>query len=288
MSTRVAVIGCTGRMGQELVRLVTTADDLVLAGAVTRPDDPLLGRDAGVAAQAGETGVSIAAELPGEVDVAVDFTLPDACVRWAHTCADRGIPFVSGTTGLDESQHATLREASGRAPVLWAPNMSVGVNVLLRLVREAATVLDATWDVEISESHHRAKVDAPSGTARALVEAVRAGRAHARSAGGAVQRSPNPPGECAGESVVHGRQGACGPRADGEIGVHALRLGGIPGDHEVSFGSPGEVVTLAHRALSREIFARGALLAVRWIVGRAPGLYHMQDLFRGDPQSPGR
>lgn len=258
---RLAVAGCCGRMGRTVLRLAAADPAFTVAAAVTIPDDPELGRDAGLVAGVGPLGVAVSERCVAPCDVLIEFSAPGGTVQWARWCAGRRVALVSGTTGLGESEHAVLREAAGAVPVLWAPNMSVGVNVLLRLAAEAARALGEGWDVEITEIHHRHKVDAPSGTARALLEAVCAVR-----------------GREANASAVYGRSGSPGPRPPGEVGVHALRLGGVVGDHEVHFGSAHEVLTLGHRAMSRDAFAAGALRAARWLVGRAPGLYGMDDV----------
>ncbi|MBK9120891.1 MAG: 4-hydroxy-tetrahydrodipicolinate reductase [Phycisphaerales bacterium] len=258
MSVRVGIVGCTGQMGQTLIRLLAEEKELRLASAVTMPGDPHLGADAGLRAGVGAVGVAISTEL-SEVDVAIEFTLPAGCMHWVAACATRGIALVSGTTGLGPAEQATLAEAARRIPIVWAPNMSVGVNLLLALVEDVAARLGDAWDVEIIEAHHRRKVDAPSGTADALLRAVAAGR----------QRD-------AAEISVFGRRGHVGPRPAGEVGVHAVRLGSIVGAHDVHFASEEEVVTLSHQALSRAAFARGALRAARWIGGRPPGLYSMR------------
>ena len=260
---RVAVVGCTGRMGQALVRLIARDSALGLAAAVTTPGDPLEGRDAGRVAGLEELGLAVGTTLTQPCDVVIEFTSPTGCEQWARWCAAHGTPLVSGTTGLGESQQAALRAAAARVPVVWAPNMSVGVNLLLELVADLAGKLGDEWDVEICETHHRQKVDAPSGTARALLEAVCQGR----------QRKSD-------DVSVYGRVGECGPRPVGQVGVHALRMGALVGEHEVHFASEAETLTLGHRAFARETFAAGALRAARWLSGRPPGRYSMRDVLR--------
>ncbi len=261
---RVAVIGATGRMGRVLVRLCSADAGLRLVAAVTAPGDPLLGRDAGAVAGIDALQVPLTAELTTACDAVIEFAAPAATAAWVEWCATQDVPFVSGTTGLDAAQQAVLRAAAARIPVVWAPNMSIGVNLLLRLVADVAARLGEEWDIEIVEAHHRRKIDAPSGTADALL----------RSAAQARQRDVR-------EVAVHGRQGQCGPRPAGEIGVHAVRGGSIIGEHQVHFISEAESVTLEHRAFSRDTFAAGALRAARWAHGRAPGLYSMQDVLGG-------
>jgi 4-hydroxy-tetrahydrodipicolinate reductase len=258
---RLAVAGCCGRMGRAVLRLAAADPAFTVAAAVTVPGDAELGRDAGPVAGVGSLGVVVSERCEAACDVLIEFTTPGGTLQWARWCAQRGVALVSGTTGLGEGERAALHEAAARVAVLWAPNMSVGVNLLLRLVEQVARSLDAGWDVEIVEAHHRQKVDAPSGTARALLDAVFAGR-----------------GRGAEDAVVYGRSGTPGARRPGEVGLHALRLGGVIGDHDVHFGSMFEVLTLRHRALSRDAFAAGALRAARWLIGRGPGLYGMGDV----------
>ncbi len=224
--------------------------------AITHAGDEQLGADAARLAGIGDSGVKIASSLDTAVDVLVDFSAPDATAELARIAGERRCALVSGTTGLSPAQQSALCDAAEKTPVLWAANMSIGVNVLLGLVREAALALDVEWDIEIVEAHHRNKADAPSGTAKALLDAARM----ASTTG-----------------VQHGREGRA-PRKPGEIGVHAVRLGGVVGDHDVHFASSGEVLTLSHRALSRDIFAAGALRAAKWIAGRKPGMYTMADV----------
>lgn len=260
---RVAIIGCCGRMGQTLIRLAAADPAFRITAAVTVGDDPALGKDAGSVAGVDALGVPITEHCTTPCDAAIEFTLPDGCRVWAGWCAENAVALVSGTTGLQASELSALRTAAARIPVVWSPNMSVGVNLLLQLVTHAAGRLGETWDVEICETHHKHKVDAPSGTARALLEAVCEAR----------RQDPR-------AAATSGRQGSCGPRRPGEIGIHALRLGSSIGEHEVHFAGPGEILTLRHRAQSREIFAAGALRAARWAVSQPPGLYHMRDVLR--------
>jgi 4-hydroxy-tetrahydrodipicolinate reductase len=258
---RLAIVGCCGRMGKTLIRLAAEDPTLQVVAAVTVASDPSLGKDAGLVASMAALGVPITERCEVPCDAVVEFTLPAGCRAWAGWCAENGVPLVSGTTGLSDADLAALRTAAQSVPVVWSPNMSVGINLLLQLAAEAARRLDRTWDVEICETHHKEKIDAPSGTARALFEAVCA--AH---------------GQDPLDSATYGRYGQCGPRQPGEIGIHALRLGSNIGEHEVHFASTGETLTLRHRAHSRDIFAAGALHAARWVIGREPGLYHMRDV----------
>lgn len=267
---RLAVAGCCGRMGRAVLRLAAADPACTVAAAVTIPGDPELGRDAGLVAGVQPLGVAVSDRCEAACDVLVEFSTPAGTLQWARWCAQRGVALVSGSTGLGDDERAALHKAAARVAVLWAPNMSVGINLLLRLVEEVAQVLDAGWDVEITEAHHRQKADAPSGTARALLEAVRAGR-----------------GVRADAAVVYGRSGTPAARLVGEMGVHALRLGGVVGDHDVHFGSVHEVLTLRHRAISRDAFAAGALRAARWLIGRSPGFYGMADVLWQSPTGGG-
>ena len=255
---RLAVVGASGRMGRAVVRLAREAG-LEVVCAVAATD---VGRDVGELAGIGPTGVCVvdglAALEDARADVAIDFSTPGATLALAPIAAAAGTALVSGTTGLDEVARAALDRAATRVPLLWEPNMSVGVHVLSRLVAQATAAL-ADWDVEIVETHHRAKVDAPSGTALRLAEAVQAAR----------EGAPR---------LVHGRQGRPGARPAGEIGMHALRGGDVVGDHVVHLLGGGERLELTHKAGDRAIFARGALRAAKWAVAQKPGVYDMQDV----------
>jgi 4-hydroxy-tetrahydrodipicolinate reductase len=258
---RVAITGCTGQMGRALLRLASGDPAFQVVAAATVPGDLRLGEDAGRAAGLDLLNVPIATEIRAPCDALIEFTSLAGCEAWARWCAAHSVPLVSGTTGLGETQRAALRAAAEKVPVVWAPNMSVGVNLLFKIVADLAAQLDLTWDVEIEETHRRRKADAPSGTARALLEEICRVRA---------QRPA--------DVAAYGREGQCGPRPVGQIGVHALRMGAIVGEHEVHFTSDHESLTLRHRAFSRDAFAAGALRAVRWLQGRKPGLYSMCDV----------
>jgi 4-hydroxy-tetrahydrodipicolinate reductase len=258
---RLAIVGCTGRMGQALIRLAASDPGMRIVAAVTAASDPRIGQDAGCAAGLDALDVAITTEIGCACDAVLEFTVAAGCEAWARWCAAQCVPLVSGTTGLSTQQEAAVRAAAAGIPIVWAPNMSVGINLLLGMVAELAAKLDATWDVEICETHHRRKIDAPSGTARALLDAVCRAR-----------------GQSADHTAVFGRQGDCGPRPAGQVGVHAVRMGTIVGEHEVHFTSDNESLTLRHRAFSRDTFAAGALLAACWLQGRTPGLYTMRDV----------
>lgn len=257
---RLIVAGCCGRMGRAVVRLAAGLSHVRIVSALTEEGDPAIGQDAGAAAGTRVIGVAVASTPPAG-DVLVDFTSPAGCAAWADWCAASGVALVSGTTGLSPEHQAALDRAAERSPVLWSPNMSIGVHLLARLVEEATRRLDSSWDIEVVEIHHRHKADAPSGTARMLLERICSAR-----------------GSDPAAAATHGRHGERATRGPGEIGVHALRLGSVVGDHEVHFGGADETLTIAHHAASRDIFAAGALRAARWIAGRPPGRYTMQDV----------
>lgn len=263
-ATRVAIAGCTGRMGTTLLRLAGADPRFEIVAAVSEPGDARCGHDAGLVAGVAALGVAVGTTVPSACDVLIEFTSPAGCMAWTQWCADHRVALVSGTTGLSEAQHARLREAGQHIPLVWSPNMSTGVNLMLTVVEDLAGRLDEMWDVEICETHHRRKMDAPSGTAGALLDAVCRARGHSSV-----------------DAAIHGRQGACGPRRRGEIGVHALRMGAIVGEHEVHFTTDDESLTIRHRAFARDAFAAGALRAARWVAGRPAGLYGMRDVLFG-------
>jgi 4-hydroxy-tetrahydrodipicolinate reductase len=264
---RVAIAGTGGRMGQTLVAAILAQQDVTLAAALEVAGSPLLGRDAGGPLGQG-TGVVVGSDVAAalrEADVLIDFTRPAATVAHVHACAEAGVGAVIGTTGLSEADKKALTEAARTIPLVYAPNMSVGVNVLLKVVALAAQRLGADYDVEIVEMHHRHKVDAPSGTALQLGEA----------AAGALGRDLKTDG-------VFARDGVIGERRPGTIGFAALRGGDVIGDHTVIFAGPGERIELAHKASSRTTFAHGALRVARFVAAqraaKAPGLYDMRDV----------
>lgn len=260
----IAITGAAGRMGRTLVQMVHAADDLKLAGATDRPDSDLLGKDIGTLCGLGDVGVPLQESLdqvPGDVDVVIDFTTPDATMSHLATCAQRGFGIVIGTTGLNDDQKAQITSAAQQVPVVFAPNMSVGVNVLTNLVEQTARILGDDYDVEIVEMHHRHKVDAPSGTAFALGEAAAKG----------LDRNLK---DCA----IYGREGAEGPRNTNTIGFATLRGGDVVGEHTVIYAGDGERIEITHKASSRNTFARGAVRAARWLEGKSKGQFSMTDV----------
>lgn len=263
MATKLAILGAAGRMGRRITALAREHHDLQIVAAIEGASHPDLGHDAGELAGLGRIGVPLFDRCDMEFDVLIDFSLPAGTMRWLAECARRSRPMVIGATGHDQVDTRRIQEAAKHIPIVKAPNMSVGVNVLLRLARQLGETLDASYDVEITEAHHRFKMDAPSGTALALCDAVAAGRT-------AAGRPP--------PQAVFGRHGKTGQRPSGEIGLHSLRIGDTIGEHTVAFGTLGETVTLSHVARSRDTFAAGALRAARWLVGHPAGLYDMQDV----------
>lgn len=255
---RYSIVGAAGRMGRRIIALAATDSQLVCANAVESESSPFLGQDAGELAGFGRSGIAVTDALGPDFDVLIDFSSADATGRWLGECRRRGRPIIMGTTGHDDAVLQGIREAAGEIAVLKASNMSVGVNLMIRLVADLARALDAGYDVEITEAHHRYKEDAPSGTAISLRDAVLRGR------GGSAD-------------TVYGRQGRTGSRPPGQIGMHSLRIGDTVGEHTVSFGGLGETISISHSAHSRDTFASGALRAAKWIVGKPAGLYDMAD-----------
>lgn len=257
---KVVVTGAAGRMGTQIVRLVRGTEGMALSGAVERPG-PAVGQDVGVLAGLGPVGVvvvdDLAKALPG-ADVVIDFTSHEASARHAELCAERGVALVIGSTGFTPEARARVVAAARKIPVVLSPNMSVGVNVLFELVRQAATILGADYDVEVVELHHKKKRDAPSGTA------VRLGEVAAEALG----RDPK-------DTFAFSRHGLIGERPPWQIGLQTVRGGDVVGEHTVYFFGDGERVELTHRATSREQFARGAVRAAAWIAGKPPGMHDM-------------
>ena len=257
------VFGITGRMGQSLVRAVRESSQFRLSAAVASGASSRLGLDA--AAEGEPTGVAITADCGlalRQAAVAVDFSLADAVAMHARACAEAGVPLLVGATGLEGAARTELASAAQAIPVLIAPNTSLGVAVLHRLVAAAALELGPSYDVEISEAHHRLKRDAPSGTALSLGEAV----ARAR-------------GQRLNEAAAYSGDGRSTARSPGSIGFSVVRAGDIVGEHTVTLAAAGERLEITHRATDRLIFARGALKAAAWLVGQPAGLYGMQDMF---------
>ena len=256
---RLVIHGAAGRMGRRLVALAAADEELKLAAALEVDDHPRLGDDAGVVAGAGPLDVPLAASLEVPVDVVVDFSLPAGAESILQACLDKKLPLVMATTGLDERQTAAVRAAAETIPLLWAPNMSLAVNLGMKLAEVAAGALkDADADVEILERHHRFKEDAPSGTA------LKFGQIIAAAMGQTEHR--------------HGREGRTGRRPHGEIGYHAIRAGDDPGQHTIVFAMLGETLEVTVRASNRDAYALGALAAAKFLAGKPPGMYAMNDV----------
>jgi len=264
MKTTLTVVGAAGRMGLKIISLAAESGEFEVVCAVERQGHPDIGRDAATLAGKEAAGVEVRDGFGASCDVAVDFSSPPSLQATVDYCRRAEAALVVGTTGLQEKHLDIIKAASAEIAVLYATNMSVGMNVLFDLAADVAAKLADDWDVEITEQHHRYKKDAPSGSALTLAE---------RICGATGREFPG--------SVVRGRSGSDALRKAGEIGVHAVRAGGITGTHEVIFGTAGETLTLKHTAQSRDIFARGALRAARWIAGRKSGLYSMSDVLRG-------
>jgi len=260
--SKIAIAGAAGRMGQTLVRLVSEDNQATLTHAFEHPQSDVLGRDAGNICGLADVGVSISAQIDGpEFDVLIDFTTPASTLANLEFCCRQGRGMVIGTTGLDAGQVEQLAEAAEQIPVVFAPNMSVGVNLTFKLLELAGRVMGPDVDVEVVEAHHKHKVDAPSGTALRMGEVVAASW-----------------GKDLDDVGVFTRHGQIGPRPDGTIGFATVRGGDIVGEHTVLFATEGERIEITHKASSRGNFATGALRAAKWLVGRDNGLYDMQDV----------
>ncbi|WP_431024983.1 4-hydroxy-tetrahydrodipicolinate reductase [Halomonas sp. H5] len=263
--TRIAIVGVAGRMGRTLVNAVQQDPQASLAGGSVEPGSSLVGADLGELAGLGKLGVTAVdslAAIVDDFDVLIDFTAPRVTLGNLAFCAEHGKRIVIGTTGLDDDELAELDAYRDRVPLVFAPNMSVGVNLTLKLLQTAARALgDEGYDIEVVEAHHRHKVDAPSGTALKMGEVV------AESLGRTLK-----------EHGVFERVGQCGPRSDKEIGFATVRAGDIVGEHTVMFATEGERIEITHKASSRMTFAKGAVRAARWVEGHQAGRYDMQDV----------
>jgi len=261
---RLIVAGAGGRMGRALVRVISETSGAVLAGALEAPGSELLGKDAGILAGLPENGVKLSADLwalSANADGILDFTVPAATIANVAIAAERKLVHVVGTTGLSGSDMAVIKSVTSRAIVVQSGNMSLGVNLLAALVKRVAQSLDTDFDIEILEMHHKAKIDAPSGTALMLGEAAAAGR-----------------GVDLALHSARGRDGITGARKAGDIGFAALRGGTVTGEHSVIFAGAMERIELTHRAEDRTMFAQGAVKAALWAKGKKPGLYSMADV----------
>jgi 4-hydroxy-tetrahydrodipicolinate reductase len=263
-SINVGVIGAGGRMGRMLIEAVQNNPQTVLKAAIERQGSSLVGADAGEVAAIGHLNVQIVDDLAAvidDIDVLIDFSLPDATEKNMQVCAEHNVAMVIGTTGFNEQQERVLAKASEKITIVYAGNYSTGVNLSLKLLGMAAKAFGNDADVEIIEAHHKHKIDAPSGTAYMMAEAV------------ATARNQN-----LKEVAIYGREGQTGERESGTIGIHAVRGGEIVGDHTVMFIADGEVVEITHRARARMTFAAGAVRAATWVVEQEVGQYNMQDV----------
>lgn len=261
---KIGIVGAAGRMGRMLIAAVAAADGARLAGGTEAAGHPDMGADLGILAGLDACGVVLTSDPKALFDVAdavIDFTVPAATAAHAALAAESGTVLVVGTTGLDDSQQGAVIAAAQKAPIVQAANFSVGVNLLLGLVEQAASILPDAYDIEVLEMHHHHKVDAPSGTALALGEAAAAGR-----------------GVTLDDVACKARDGIVGARPRGEIGFATLRGGDVVGDHTVMYAGPGERVEITHKASSREVFAGGAVRAAMWGCSQQPGLYSMKDV----------
>lgn len=261
---RVGIVGAAGRMGHALIRACLDSPNLALAATVAKPNSPAIGMDAGEVAGLPRLGLAVVDDLAtviADVDVIVDFSRPESTLAALALCRQHGKRLVIGTTGFTAEQKTEIERAAGEIPIVLAPNMSVGVNLCLKLLEIAAKIVGDNTDIEIIEAHHRHKVDAPSGTALRMGEVVAA----------ALGRDLR---DCA----VYGREGHTGERDMNSIGFSVIRAGDIVGDHTVIFADEGERVEITHKASSRMTFAKGAMRAALWLAEQPVGLYDMQDV----------
>lgn len=259
---KIAIMGAAGRMGKTLIEAVNQAEGVQLTAGIIEASSSLVGADLGELAGVGKLGITAVTSLEAaDFDLLIDFTSPATTLKNAEFCAANGKQLVVGTTGLTEEQKEQLASFAQQTPIVFAPNMSVGVNLCFKLLAMAAAALGDDYDVEIVEAHHRHKVDAPSGTALGMGEAV------AKALGRNLQ-----------EVAVYGREGITGARDSQTIGFATVRVGDVVGDHTVIFGNEGERIEITHKASSRMTFAKGAVRAAKWLKGKPAQLYTMQDV----------
>ena len=262
--TSVVVTGVSGRMGQMLIKTIDEFDRIKLVGAIEQPGHSWVGTDLGIALGRNARGIIVADKLDeafAMADAILDFTTPQSSVIFAHKASHFGIAHVIGTTGITKNQLAEVKKAAKKTTIVRAGNMSLGVNLLVKLTKQVAKALDTDFDIEVIEAHHNKKVDAPSGTALMLGEAAAEGR-----------------GQPLEKITDKGRNTFSGVRKNGDIGFVSIRGGDIVGEHDVLFASPAERITLRHVAQSRDVFARGAIKAAEWAKNKAPGEYDMLDV----------
>ena len=264
MTTRIGITGAAGRMGRTLIEAIAQADGLVLAAAIEHPESTLVGSDSGELSGQGKNAVAVVSSLLDvihNIDVLIDFSVPDATMANLALCSASGVAIVIGTTGFTPEQQRDIQQAASVLSICKASNFSTGVNVCFKLLDMAARVLGDDVDIEVYEAHHRDKIDAPSGTALSMGKVV----------ADALGRDLDKVG-------VYGREGQIGARDRKTIGFATVRAGDIVGDHTVTFAADGERVEITHKASSRMSFARGAVRSAGWLIGQKPGLYDMQDV----------
>lgn len=261
MKPDLIINGAAGRMGKRILALAVESKQFEIAAAVDIAQHPDTGKDAGSLAGIGEINVNLDSKFPSTADVMIDFSLPDAADKTIDHCIENNIALVIGTTGLNSSQLEKVRKAAKSIPIIQATNMSVGMTILFSIVGKVAQMAGEDYDIEIVEAHHRFKKDAPSGSALTLAENI------------ASETNRQMP-----DCLTHGRHGISTLREKGTIGMHAIRAGDITGEHSVIFGTLGETITLSHSAHNRDNFARGALRAAQWLIGKPPASYSMKDV----------
>jgi 4-hydroxy-tetrahydrodipicolinate reductase len=264
MTTRIAVCGAAGRMGKAILETCNETDEVKVTAAIEHPHSSKLGHDSGEIAGIEKNTIPIVANISSildEFDVLIDFTMPEATINNLEYCRNAGKAMVIGTTGLSDEQKAEIQSARNNIGIVFAPNMSIGVNLCFKLTELAAEVMGEYADIEIIEAHHRMKKDAPSGTAVHLGEIV-----------------ANTLGRDLKDCAIYGRQGITGEREAKTIGFETIRAGDIVGEHTVMFATAGERIEITHKASSRQNFATGAVRAARWLTGKGNGLYDMQDV----------
>lgn len=260
------VSGCCGRMGKRVICLATESGEFSVVGAIEKKDHPEAGNDIGILCGIGELGVPVSPDIQKVIeksDVIVDFTTSLATINNVRQAKAAHKPIVIGTTGLTDEEMAIIKTASSSIPILVSPNMSIGVNMLFNIVGTIAADLGDDYDIEIIETHHNQKKDAPSGTAKRLADEILQAKGRSKK-----------------YKIIYGREGNVGKRPKGEIAIHSVRAGDVIGDHTVVFAGENERIELTHKAHSRDVFARGALRACKFIIGKSPKLYNMQDVIK--------
>ncbi len=261
------ITGCCGKMGQRLVSLASKSEQFLIVGATEKKNHPDIGKDLGTICGIGKLNVVITDDIAGVIensDVIVDFTTPISTINNVKQAKQAHKPIVIGTTGLMDEEIKIIKTASFSIPILLSPNMSIGVNILLDIMGNVARDLGEDYDIEIIETHHNQKKDAPSGTAKRLADEILQAKGKGKNL-----------------RLIYGREGSVGKRPKGEIAIHAVRAGDVIGDHTVIFAGENERIEITHRAHSRDVFARGALRACKFIVGKSPRLYNMKDVLKG-------